>query len=169
MANSADEGLFERVGTRMIASCSVCGLCGAVCPEKINVEKILIESKRRLFESGHFPPPFHDFYIRDMINAIGEAYIAKAAPGYDKARYMFFPGCQVTASGTEHVERAYKYMLGKDPDTALMLGCCGVPALWAGNYELMQKIHAQLKDEWERLGRPTIVSACPSCLKTFDT
>lgn len=168
MAKSADEGLFERVGTRMIVSCSVCGLCGAVCPEDINVEDILIESKKMLYESGHFPPPFHDFYLRDMMSALSEAYAVKAAPGYETATYMFFPGCQMTASGTEHVERAYGYMLKKNPDTALMLGCCGVPALWAGNQDLMKKVLDKLKNEWENLGKPILVSACPSCLKTFS-
>jgi L-lactate utilization protein LutB len=55
MAAATQEGLMERVGTRMIASCSVCGHCGSVCPEGINVEDILIKSKRQLFEDGHFP------------------------------------------------------------------------------------------------------------------
>lgn len=169
MANSADSGLFERVGTRMIASCSVCGHCGAVCPKDINVEDILIESKKMLYENGHFPPPLHDFYIRDFYHASNEAYLSKAPTSSKTAEYMFFPGCQMTASGTDHVEKAYKYMLDKYPDTALMLGCCGVPALWAGNHSLMHQVLNKIKDDWERLGRPTIVTACATCAKTFDT
>ncbi len=168
MARSTDEGLFERVGTRMIVSCSVCGHCGSVCPKNINVEEILIESKKFLFESGHYPPPLHDFYIKDMAYALTYAYVAKAAPGYDKATYMFFPGCQMTASNTEHVEMAYSYMLEKSPDTALMLGCCGVPALWAGNHNLLNDVIEQIKNDWLNLGKPKIVTACPTCAKTFN-
>ena len=167
MARSADEGLFERVGTRMIVSCSVCGLCGSVCPKNINVEDILIESKKYLYESGHFPPALHDFYIRDMVLALTDAYLAKAAPGFDKASYMFFPGCQMTASGTEHVEKAYSYILSKNPDTALLLGCCGVPALWAGNHKLLNEVLMQIKKEWLNFGKPKIVTVCSTCTKTF--
>ena len=139
MAGAAQKGLFERVGTRMIVSCSVCGHCGAVCPKEINVENVLIEAKKQLFEDGYFAPPFHDFYLRDMERSLNEAYLAKPAPGYEAANYMFFPGCQMTASGTEHVEKAYAYMLKKHPDTALTMGCCGVPALWAGNHGLFHQ------------------------------
>lgn len=169
MARSADEGLFERVGTRMIASCSVCGHCGSVCPKNINVEDILTESKKALYESGHFPPPFHDFYLRDMLHALNEAYTARPAPGFKTAAYVFFPGCRMTASGTDHVEKAYGYMLEKNPDTALMMGCCGVPALWAGNHVLLNNVLAKLKNDWRDLGRPKIVTACPTCAKTFNT
>ncbi len=169
MARSTDEGLFERVGTRMIVSCSACGHCGSVCPKNINVEDILTESKKLLFESGHYPPPLHDFYLRDMVHALSDAYAAKAAPGFKKAAYMFFPGCQMTASGTEHTEKAYNYMLEKYPDTAIMMGCCGVPALWAGNHSLLNKVINQLKSDWEELGSPIIVTACSTCAKTFKT
>jgi Fe-S oxidoreductase len=169
MAATAQKGLFERTGTRMIVSCSVCGHCGAVCPRDINVEDVLIKSKKQLFEDGYFAPTLHDFYLRDMDRALGEAYLAKAAPGHEKARYMFFPGCQMTASGTEHVERAYAYMREKYTDTALMMSCCGVPALWAGDHKLLHAVLDQVKADWVRLGRPKLVTACSTCAKTFST
>jgi Fe-S oxidoreductase len=169
MAAAAQKGLLERVGTRMIVSCSVCGHCGAVCPKDINVENILIKAKKQLFEDGYFAPALHDFYLRDMERALNEAYLAKAAPGYETAGYMFFPGCQMTASGTEHVEKAYAYMLEKYPDTSLMMGCCGVPALWAGNHELLRKVLEQLKAGWLQLGKPKLVTGCSTCAKTFST
>lgn len=168
MAATAQKGLFERTGTRMIVSCSVCGQCGAVCPKEINLEKVLIKSKQQLFEDGYFAPTLHDFYLRDMNRALGEAYLAKAAPGCNTATYLFFPGCQMTALGTEHVHKVYAYMREKCPDTALMMGCCGVPALWAGNHPLLQKVFGQLTADWKCLGKPTLVIACPTCAKTFD-
>ncbi len=179
MAAAAQKGLFDRVGTRMIVSCSVCGHCGAVCPKDINVENVLIKAKKQLFEDGYFAPALHDFYLRDMELALNEAYLAKAspdatshdatAPGYERASHMFFPGCQMTASGTEHVEKAYAYMLEKYPDTSLMMGCCGVPALWAGDHKLLHKVLEQLKADWLLLGKPKLVTGCSTCAKTFST
>lgn len=169
MAAAAQKGLLERVGTRMIVSCSVCGHCGAVCPKDINVEDILIEAKKQLFRDGYFAPALHDFYLRDMDRATGEAYVAKAAPGFQTSRYMFFPGCQMTASGTEHVERGYAYMREKHPDTALMMGCCGVPALWAGDDRRLHAVLDRLAADWQSLGRPKLITACSTCAKTFCT
>jgi Fe-S oxidoreductase len=168
MAATAQKGLFERTGTRMIASCSVCGQCGAVCPKGINLETVFIKSKKQLFEDGYFAPAFHDFYLRDMDRALGEAYLARAAPGHETATFMFFPGCQMTASGTKHVEKAYTYMLEKHVDTALMMGCCGVPAMWAGNHGLFHEVLEQIKADWLRLGRPSFVTTCSTCAKTFS-
>lgn len=169
MANAHQTGLLDRVGTRMIVSCSLCGHCGAVCPQGINVEKILTKSRKMLFEKGGFPPALHEFYLRDMSLSLNEAYLAKAPMGYKTASYLFFPGCQMTASGTEYVEKAYRYMLDKYPDTALMMGCCGVPALWAGDEDLFYKVLKQLETDWKMLGSPKMVLACATCGKTFST
>jgi len=166
-AAASQRGMLETVGTRMIVSCSVCGHCGSVCPKNINVEDILIKSKRKLYQMGNFAPPLHDFYLRDMAMVLNEAYLAKATPGQETASYLFFPGCQMTASGMEHVEKVYQYLLDKQPATGLMMACCGVPALWAGNHELMDEVFAQIKGDWERLGKPKLILACATCVKTF--
>ena len=166
-SRATEQGLVDRVGTKMIVSCALCGHCKAVCDHGVDVEKLMRESKRHLFNDGALAPAFHDFYMRDMAESMGDAYLAKAAPGADRAQYVFFPGCQSLGSDVESMEAMYRYMLGHHPDTALMLACCGVPALYGGEVRRMVEVHEKILEDWRLLGKPVMVTACPSCAKNF--
>lgn len=155
---------------RLINSCNMCGSCKHVCPEDVDMENFFLESRRKLNQLGLMPPPFHDFWLRDMDFANGEeCYLARSPKGYEKSRYAFFPGCQIGASDERYVSESYRYLLQHQPDTALFLSCCGAPAAWAGEDEKHRKWTAQLEAEWHRLGRPQLIFACPTCKKMFQT
>jgi hypothetical protein len=49
----------------------------------------------------------------------------------------------------------------------IMLGCCGAPAYWAGRDDLFRETLASLRVEWERMGRPKVVTACATCQSLF--
>jgi Fe-S oxidoreductase len=63
------------------------------------------------------------------------------------------------------VKAPYEWLLSKRPDTGLILRCCGVPAEWAGNEEMHGAVIDDLRRDWEQLGRPALILACPSCRK----
>ena len=48
-----------------------------------------------------------------------------------------------------------------------MLGCCGAPADWAGRKELFGETLAALRQQWEGLGSPQVITACSSCYRMF--
>lgn len=90
-------------------------------------------------------------------------------PGHEKADYLFYPGCQLSASCPEYVESSYKYLVSRIKEgVGLMLGCCGAPADWAGRQDLMQNSQKRLKDAWEELGKPIFILACSSCCGIFE-
>ena len=166
--NSVDQ-LTPRVATRLLGSCSVCGLCDTVCSEHIDMGRFLLEARRIMHREGSLPPVFHDFWIRDLRFAEGEqAYLARNAPGHETSDYLFFPGCQLGASDPAYVEEAYRYLLEKRPRTGILLGCCGVPAEWAGDEPLAQSTAGRIRDQWRAMGEPTVILACPTCRKMFD-
>jgi hypothetical protein len=83
---------------------------------------------------------------------------------------VFFPGCQLSASSPAEVERAYAYL--RDTLTGgvgLMLGCCGAPAHWAGRADLFEANRNVLAAEWERLGCPRLIVACPTCQRMLES
>jgi len=49
----------------------------------------------------------------------------------------------------------------------LMLDCCGAPAQWAAREDLFAETRAAFAAEWQRLGQPTVVTACSSCFRMF--
>ncbi|MDR1705268.1 MAG: 4Fe-4S dicluster domain-containing protein, partial [Clostridiales bacterium] len=126
------------VATRLISTCNQCGLCAEVCPEDIDVGAFLRASHSAMREKGAMPWAFHDFWLRDMAQARGPEYAFHGLiDGTDKKpRYLFFPGCQLSASEPRYATGAYRLLLQAASDTAIALGCCGAPAIWAGDMPL---------------------------------
>ncbi|MGI5900942.1 MAG: pyridine nucleotide-disulfide oxidoreductase/dicluster-binding protein [Desulfitobacteriia bacterium] len=166
--NAVDQ-LSPRVATRLISSCNICGGCGNACPVDIDMGEFLLNARRIMHREGALPPVFHDFWIRDLRFTESErAYLARNAPGYESSKYVFFPGCQLGASDPAYVEKSYEYLLEKCPETGLILGCCGVPAEWAGDELLTKETIDRIRVTWESMGKPVMILACPTCEKMFS-
>jgi Fe-S oxidoreductase len=155
------------VATRLISTCNHCGLCKEVCPKDIDTGEFLLRSHRAMHEKGAMPWAFHEFYLRDMLFSNNEASLVKTAPGFEKSRFMFFPGCQLGASNPEYVTKSYKHLLDQLPDTSLMLGCCGAPAEWAGDEALHASVIDKIRSDWMTMGQPTVILTCPTCNMMF--
>ena len=165
--NSVDR-LTPKVATRLLSSCNVCGLCDSVCTEHIDMGRFLLDARRIMHREGALAPVFHDFWLRDLSFTEGErAYLARNAPGEAGSDLLFFPGCQLGASDPAYVELSYRYLLEEQPRTGLVLGCCGVPAEWAGDEALAAATTDRLRETWRALGEPAVVLACPTCRKMF--
>jgi Fe-S oxidoreductase len=166
--NNASIVMGTRQANAMINSCMLCGLCEEVCPEDFSMADLCLEARRSMVERGTMPPSAHEFALRDMAFANSESCaLARHAPGADSSDYLFFPGCQLTASDPDGVQAAYADLRARLGRVGLMLRCCGAPAHWAGRQVLADQSLAGLKGEWERLGSPRIIAACPTCLKTL--
>ena len=157
------------VATRFISTCNQCGLCGEVCPEDIDMGLFLRKSHQAMRAKGAMPWAFHDFWLRDMAFANGERASFYASPeGVERSEYLFFPGCQLGASDPRYVLETYRFLREKRANMALSLACCGAPAVWAGDEGLQGEVLAKLRQEWDALGRPKLLFACPSCLQMFQ-
>ena len=159
---------------RLMSTCNQCGLCKETCPEEIDLGGLILEGRKSMHRQKKAPWVFHDFWLRDMDFAGSDlAALSKASPGAasgnEKCTYAFFPGCQLGASDPELVERAYDYLLGKRPDTGLILRCCGAPAEWSGNEEKHHEELEKIRSLWTDLGQPSLILACPTCEKKFKT
>jgi len=154
---------------KMINSCSLCGLCEEVCPNGLNMGEICQEARRIMVKRGKMPPSAYDFALRDMAFSTGEKFVLnKHQPGFNVSRMVFFPGCQLSGSSPQYVRKIYKYLCEKiDGGVGLSLGCCGAPADWAGQEELFSENLENIKSRWLELGKPKIITACPTCFKIF--
>ncbi len=164
------EGKTELKATpakRLMSLCNQCGLCAETCPEEIDMDTLFMVGRQKMHRQGKMPWAFHDFFLRDMEQANGEASLVRIPNGFDKARYAFFPGCQLGASEPEEVVLAYESLVQQYPDTAIFLQCCGISASWAGDDERYQEILADIRKKWDSIGRPTMILACPTCIKEF--
>jgi Fe-S oxidoreductase len=165
----------SRYSNKMINSCALCGLCKERCPAGIGMEDIIRETRKSMVLRSKMPPSAHDFALKDMeFSNSGQFFMVRQPPDkMDKlnknAGYIFYPGCQLAASSPEHVMDAYGYLMDNIPEgTAVMLGCCGAPADWAGRPDLMREIAGTFRRVWQEAGNPTFILACSSCAKVFE-
>lgn len=164
-------GTLSRDGTwatRLISTCNQCGLCKEVCPQHIDLGGFFADAMKAMHEKGAMPWAFHDFWLRDMEFSTGDTYVCRMPEGTEKCTYAFFTGCQLGASDPRYVTESYGWLRNHYPDTALWMTCCGAPAEWAGDVKLHEVYLEKIRKEWDMLGRPTVVFACPSCRKLFD-
>ncbi|MDR1726438.1 MAG: 4Fe-4S dicluster domain-containing protein [Acidobacteriota bacterium] len=155
-------------------SCNVCGHCKEVCPTGVDIGELLQFSREARFEDGSAPVALHDYWLRefDFHNALLDAALrddrrddGSMAGGV--VQYAFFPGCQLGASNAERVSRTLDH-LKRRHEVALVPGCCGAPAYWAGDAARRRSAESGIRGAWERLGKPTFALACAYCRNMFE-
>ena len=147
-------------------ACSLCGQCTVVCPNGFDMARVCHLARQNMVSTDKMPLAPHEFALLDMLFSNGEAFLARPQPGYETCRYVFFPGCQAAAIAPATVRAAYEDLCSRlEGGVALILGCCGAIADWAGRNEMAAQAHEQLDRELARLGDPVVIAGCPSCAK----
>lgn len=159
----------QRHGNLMINSCSLCGLCKEVCPEDLHMGEVCKSARELMVEQDRMPPSAHEFALRDMAFSTGEHFrLARNEPGAAARAFLFFPGCRLSAASPKHVKKTYAYLRERlDGGVGIMLSCCGAPADWSGRTELFEEAFTDLEQEWERMGKPLLITACSTCTGVF--
>lgn len=130
---------------------------------------IIKETRGSMVSKDKMPISAHDFALKDMEFANSKYFeLIKHQPGKNSSKYVFYPGCQLSASYPEHVAKVYNYLMDKfDDGVGLYLGCCGAPADWSGRQEIfsnsVEKIYSNLK----MLGNPIVITACSTCFNNL--
>ncbi len=153
----------------MINACDECGQCKAACPNGFDYPDVCKIAKHTMVETKKMPPSTHEFALLDQEFSNGEAFLAKAQPGYQKCRYLFFPGCQAAAVSPGTVEAAYRDLLHRlEGGVGLLLGCCGAISKWAAREDLLKASMEQFTKVWQKMGEPELICACPTCKQVFE-
>ena len=147
-------------------ACSLCGQCTAVCPNDFDMARVCLLARKNMVSTDKMPLAPHEFALMDMFFSNIDAFLSRPQPGFEKCKYVFFPGCQAAAIAPETVKAAYRDLTERlEGGVALILGCCGAIASWAGRDEMADQTHEQLDRELARLGDPIVIAGCPSCAK----
>lgn len=161
----------QHLANNLVNGCSLCGQCEELCPDHFSMADLCLSARREMVERGFMPSSAHEFALEDMDAANSEAcalFLADPARDDGRCAQLFFPGCQLAASRGEQVLRVYAHLrAGLTGGVALGLRCCGVPARWAGREDLFAESAAEIRRQWEALGRPRVIAACASCLKAL--
>ncbi|MCB2191124.1 MAG: 4Fe-4S dicluster domain-containing protein [Deltaproteobacteria bacterium] len=160
-----------RQANKLIDSCSLCGLCEAVCPESFPMQALCLATRREMVAKGKMPPSAHEFALLDMEFSLSEHFrLARHQPGHQASAQVLFPGCQLAASSPGQLRRVYEHLCANLPGgVGLMLACCGAPAHWAGQEARGNEVIETWLRDWRGLGSPPVIMACCSCRDIFRT
>lgn len=114
------------------------------------------------------------YIMKDLANANNDALLVRKAydesswEEYAKCAHAFFPGCQLTSSDPDSVIAVYQELLYVFPDTAMFMQCCGFAAEKAGDAGMAGEIISSIRNNWNALGKPEVITACSSCRRWFS-
>lgn len=154
--------------TRETWSCSLCGRCGSICREGVDLSGLFELSRCDRVKSKEYPPAIHDYRMREFKLASGTAALTIPDGKNETCEMAFFPGCRLGAYNPEYVTETFEMLRNNYGRVGLLLNCCGIPALWAGEKEEFNEHISFLRESWKKLGSPLLVYACASCRRTLE-
>lgn len=155
---------------QMINSCTNCGLCATVCPNNLSMGDVCLEGRHAMLQGNYMPPSAHEFALQDMAFSTGEEFVLSChQPGTQKSAYLYFPSCQLSATAPAEVLESYRALCGTlSGGVGILLGCCGVPAFWSGRDALFRNTLDTIRQQWQSMGKPEVITACCTCQSVFN-
>ncbi|MCR4963353.1 MAG: NAD(P)-binding protein [Firmicutes bacterium] len=160
----------RRNANAIINSCTLCGLCGQVCVNGLDMGEIFLAARENMVEKDAMPPRAHDFPLRDMQFSLSEQFDMWREDPAGGCGYLFFPGCQLAAGAPQYIAPLYRHLRKIAPaGVGLALSCCGAPAYWAGQRQTAEEVRANIEAQWRRLGSPVMITGCTTCYQELAT
>jgi NADPH-dependent glutamate synthase beta subunit-like oxidoreductase len=151
-------------------SCNLCGLCAEMCPEKLDTGRFALATRQELVVNSKAPLPVHRPVLTHQRLSRSRPFTLARTPVHtERCEQVFFPGCGLPADAPELVFDAYKYLLGRQPATGILLDCCGAPTRMLGNQAGFNSVRDEIVSAVHRLGTDKIVLACPDCYHTIKS
>jgi Fe-S oxidoreductase len=146
---------------RLPFACSLCGLCGAVCPVHLKPQTLFFAMRQQMVQAGKAPFPEHRRLLRyeGLGNSKAFTWLG-IPPGCDT---ILFPGCAFAGTRSARLMELYQWLRQSLPGLGLVLACCGKPShdlgLAFGFIALLKKLRQQ--------GIQRVLVLCPSCYTIF--
>ncbi len=146
--------------------CSLCQLCTAVCPVKINPAKMFLEMRRQTVAMGNGDYPEHAGILAYEKRGTSKRYSYYALPeGCDT---ILFPGCALTGTRPNKVMKLYKHLKQTNSSLGIVLDCCTKPSHDLGRTEYFSSMFGEMKSFLVDSGIRKVIVACPSCYQIFS-
>lgn len=158
---------FTDEGAQAMAyECSLCGLCTAVCPEKLDPGKLFLDLRRACVTSGRFSESTY----RKILNYenVGRSKLFSWQGIPNGCDTVFFPGCNLPGSRMATTLRIFENLQRTIPKIGMVLNCCSKPSHDLGRQEHFVAAFDTLRQSLQRQGVQRVLVACPNCYKIFQ-
>lgn len=173
-----EEG-YENLDHMIAYSCNECSQCTLRCPKEFNMKGIFTALKEDYAEKNNGLVPLEILKESDRTQEkeCGDEYCTrvdgslqkKEVPKKQKTKYVFVPGCTVSAyspKGVENIVKHLKECLGHE-NVGALLQCCGKVTRFIGETEKFEERNKKAIDILDDMGAEVIITVCPSCYKVF--
>ena len=169
---------YENIDKMIAYSCNECSQCTLKCPKDFNLKGIFTELKSTYADenNGITPLPVLQDSDKAQIKECAEKYCTRVEgkektekPKKKKTKYVFVPGCTVSAYtpyGVQSVVEHLRDALGEE-NVGAMLQCCGKVTRFIGEDGLFEERNKKAIDILDDMGAEVIITVCPSCFKIF--
>lgn len=170
----------EEIDEQMIESlysCPECMRCETVCPEEIEITRIVSESRCKLVEKGLGPLEKHEKVIKSILtkgNAVNgdpENRLDWLPEKLSKKRSdtLLYLGCLSSYFSKDVAASSYSVLKKLDFDFMVLKdeGCCGIYLYESGRIDLAKKIFRKNVERFKSLGIHRIITPCNGCMQCF--
>ena len=144
-------------------SCSLCGLCDAVCPELLSPSSMFLEMRREAVSKGLLDLTPYSPWLH--YETLGSSCIFKRHFIPEGCNTVFFPGCSLAGTRPEAVKNLFAVLLKFEPTAGLVLDCCGKISHDLGLSDRFERVIDVLSRGLQDSGVTRILTACPGCSK----
>lgn len=143
--------------------CSLCGLCDAVCPERLSPSDMFITmrqeaAKRRVIDLKRYSPWL-------TYEKLGGSLLFRRDIIPEGCTTVFFPGCSFPGTRPDDVIKLLQKLRTVDPAIGLVLDCCGKISHDLGLTERFESLFGKLAARLKTKGITHILTSCPGCSK----
>jgi Fe-S oxidoreductase len=158
---------FSRPESQKLAfECSLCNLCRAVCPEKLDPGSLFLSIRREAAGSGHVDfSPYKAIlgYEKKGSSPLFSCYALPA--GCDT---VFFPGCTLPGTRPKTTWKLFEHLKKRIPHLGVVLDCCHKPSHDLGRQAHFESMFNRILDNLTGNGVQRVLTACPNCHKMFS-
>lgn len=147
--------------------CSLCGLCTAVCPKRLDPCAMLHGFRKEAVTKKQFLLKEHQGLVNYESKGMSPEYSLYHLP--EHCDTVFFPGCSLPGTRPKNTFKTYEYLQHYIDNLGVALDCCTKPSHDLGRQTYFDQMFGQLKLTLLENEIRTIIVACPNCYKIFNT
>jgi len=147
-------------------ACSLCSLCTAVCPVKIDPRRMFLEMRRFATASGNIDFTKQKLLLNFEKRGTSKRYSFYGLPAGSDT--VLFPGCALAGSRPQRVIQLFEHLQGSIPNLGIVLDCCTKPSHDLGRSAYFHAMFSEMQQYLIRHGIKNVLVACPSCYAVFN-
>ena len=145
--------------------CSLCGLCTAVCPAKVDPAAMMLEMRRETVRLGEGDYPEHEPLRAYERRGRSRRYSYYGLP--QNCDTVFFPGCSLSGTRSHRVIDTFLQIRRVVPSLGIVLDCCSKPSHDLGRQDHFDAVFGEMRQYLLDNGVKRVLVACPNCYKVF--